>query len=437
MGIQNFSQEEVLKTEYFYVYQSISTHISLALTGNFQAKEVDSLRSLMPALASKTYFNYGGQGPLPTSSLDAITASWQKIQELGPFTNKVWPYVASEIQATRNQLAKECGVSPNRVGLTENVTSGCILPLWGLPFCAGEHFLISDCEHPGVIAGCKEIARRKEINIDILPIQSHLREGKDNRKDTENSFIELIGKHLHQKTCLIVISHVLWNTGQLIPINNISELIKSHPKKPYLLVDAAQSFAQIPLKDVANVADIYAFTGHKWACGPEGLGGMVLSNRILQESKPTLIGWRSLYKEGHSLFDQPNKFHKDSRRFEVATSCIPLLAGLRNSLNLLNKEGDTYERLSKILKLSANLWKKLNSIDGIQPLLKGEPPSGLVSFMLPENHSTKDIVNLLGRKELWLRDIESPICLRACLHITSEENEINQLIIALSEIIKA
>ena len=29
----------------------------------------------MPALANKTYFNYGGQGPLPTPSLEAIVAS--------------------------------------------------------------------------------------------------------------------------------------------------------------------------------------------------------------------------------------------------------------------------------------------------------------------------------------------------------------------------
>ena len=35
------------------------------------------LRDLMPALAHKTYFNYGGQGPLPEPSLEAIIASWR------------------------------------------------------------------------------------------------------------------------------------------------------------------------------------------------------------------------------------------------------------------------------------------------------------------------------------------------------------------------
>ena len=45
-----------------------------------------ALRDLLPALANKTYFNYGGQGPLPDPSLEAITASWRTIQALGPFT---------------------------------------------------------------------------------------------------------------------------------------------------------------------------------------------------------------------------------------------------------------------------------------------------------------------------------------------------------------
>ena len=61
------------------------------------------LRDLCPALANKTYFNYGGQGPLPAPSLEAITASWQRIQELGPFPNNGLAYVASSLIVWRSQ----------------------------------------------------------------------------------------------------------------------------------------------------------------------------------------------------------------------------------------------------------------------------------------------------------------------------------------------
>ena len=146
------------------------------------------LRSNSPALKNKTYFNYGGQGPLPQSSLEAITTSWSKIQELGPFTNDVWPYIANEIKDTKKQLSTFCDVSTNRIALTENVTSGCVLPLWGLPVSQGDRILISNCEHPGVVAACKEFARREKLAIDIWDVLS-LRQGLNQEDETTNLII--------------------------------------------------------------------------------------------------------------------------------------------------------------------------------------------------------------------------------------------------------
>ena len=67
------------------------------------------MREHCPALANKVYFNYGGQGPLPTHSLEAITNSWGRIQQLGPFTTDVWPYIGAELNSTRLRLAQNCG----------------------------------------------------------------------------------------------------------------------------------------------------------------------------------------------------------------------------------------------------------------------------------------------------------------------------------------
>ena len=73
------------------------------------------MRDLFPALQNKTYFNYGGLGPSLAPSLEAITASWARIQELGPFTTNVWPYIAKEVNSTRRLLAQCCGVPPHRI----------------------------------------------------------------------------------------------------------------------------------------------------------------------------------------------------------------------------------------------------------------------------------------------------------------------------------
>jgi L-cysteine/cystine lyase len=391
----------------------------------------------MPALANKTYFNYGGQGPLPTPSLEAITASWRSIQELGPFTTDVWPWLSEEVSGLRSTLAALCGVPPGRLALTENVSSGCVLPLWGLPWQSGDRLLIGDCEHPGVVAACRELARREGLCLDTLAVQA-IR--GDSRPTGEDAVLEALEAALTPRTRLVVLSHVLWNTGLVMPIAAVAARLRQHPRQPWLLVDAAQSVGSLPVEAAARSADIYAFTGHKWCCGPEGLGGVAVSERILSDSQPTLGGWRSLASET----DGGSAWQADARRFEVATSCTPLLAGLRTSLELLEAVGTTAERLSLIQERSRQLWQGLQRIPGVRSLLPAPPPAGLVSFTLDGpgwqagegGGSHQQVVNRLGGQGIWLRTLADPPCLRACTHITTTAEDVDRLLAALAGMVE-
>jgi L-cysteine/cystine lyase len=383
-----------------------------------------TLRDLCPALANKTYFNYGGQGPLPTPALEAITASWQRIQELGPFTSAVWPFVEQETTRVRQALADLCGVGPHRLALTENVTSGCVLPLWGLPWQSGDALLISDAEHPGVVAACQELARREGLSITSLPVLELCRSTP--QAELDSAVLQALEQHLSPRTRLVALSHLLWNSGSVMPIAAVAAQLQQHPQRPWLLVDAAQSMGSIHVAEAARAADIYAFTGHKWCCGPEGLGGVALSERLLAEGQPTLIGWRSLRHEASA----GSSFHSDARRFEVATSCLPLCSGLATSLELLAAAGSAEQRLERIKAGSRLLWQGLQQIPAAQTLLPEPPPAGLVSFTM-EGQPTASVVERLGAQNIWIRRLDDPDCLRACTHITTTEAELETLLAAL------
>jgi len=389
------------------------------------------MRELCPALANKAYFNYGGQGPLPTPALEAITTSWRTIQELGPFSTDVWPFVEAETSRVRTALAGLCGVGPHRLALTENVTSGCVLPLWGLPWQPGDRLLIGDCEHPGVVAACRELARREGLAISTLPVLHLCRTTP--QADLPAAVLEALDQALSGDTRLVVLSHLLWNTGALMPITAVAERLAAHPRHPWLLVDAAQSMGSIPVEQAAAAADLYAFTGHKWCCGPEGLGGVALSERVLEQSQPTLIGWRSLRHEGRA----GSSWHRDARRFEVATSCVPLCSGLARSLELLAAEGTPAQRLERIRAGSQRLWQGLQQLEGVRTLLPEPPPAGLVSFTLPLEATDVHpaAVKRLGGQGLWIRNLDDPDCLRACTHITTTSSEVDALLEALRQLL--
>jgi len=379
------------------------------------------LRSLIPSLSDKIYFNYGGQGPLPTPSLQKIINSWEKLQKLGPFTNNVWPYIHNEIILTKEILANLMGVNLKNIALSENISTGMVLPLWGIDFLEGDEILISDCEHPGIVAASRELCQRLKLKLNIFPIQKirHL---------DDQVIINELKKYLKKNTKILIISHILWNFGYEIPLKQLKHELEKVNKNSYLIVDGAQSFGHIEIKENVRYSDLYAITSHKWACGPEGLGAFYVSDRFIKNTRPTIIGWKSLKKEQGIYEPSENLLHEDARKFEIATSCIPLLAGLRESLSLFAENTSSKEKNKNISIMSNKLWFQLSEFNDVDLVLKYPLKNGIVSFSINKIIDKNKFVKQLGLKNIWIRVIEDPKWFRVCIHQISTEKEIELLI---------
>ena len=387
------------------------------------------LKLSIPSLENKIYFNYGGQGPLPKTSLDAMVESWNKIQELGPFTENVWPYISREIISTKQKLSDILGVSISNIALSENITSGMVLPMWGMRFDDNDELLISDCEHPGIVAAAREFCRRNNIELKIFPIQKI-------RNLNDKTFLDSIREYITINTKAFIISHVLWNFGFKIPLKKLYEELKRLKNDNYLLIDGAQSFGHIGIADEVKYSDLYAVTSHKWACGPEGLGAVYVSDRFLDFSDPTIIGWKSLKKEQGIYEPHQNILHNDARKFEIATSCTPLLAGLRESINLLEKDCSEEKKNAHICKLSNYLSEQLNQLNNINLVLKNPLKNGIVSFDIQDlTYKKQEIVKELSKKRIFIRIVEDPDWFRVCIHQMTTLEEVDLLIKEIQELI--
>lgn len=309
--------------------------------------------------------------------------------------------------------------------LTENVSAGCNIALWGMDWRIGDHLLLSDCEHHGVIAAAQEIGRRFGVEVSTCPLQATLNQGDP---------VAVVASHLRSSTRLVVLSHILWNTGQVLPLAEIVAACHSYSNtRPVrVLVDAAQSVGVLPLNLTELQADFYAFTGHKWWCGPEGLGGLYVRPAALESLSPTFVGWRSATSDasGH-----PTGWRTGGKRYEVATSAYPLYAGLRAAIALHHQAGTPQERYQRICRLSKAFWQQLTNISNVHCLRTSSPEAGLVSFQLPgKSHS--QLVKFLESQRIMLRVILDPNCVRTCIHYLTLESEIDQLAEAVKEFVQ-
>jgi L-cysteine/cystine lyase len=57
-----------------------------------------------------------------------------------------------------------------------------------------------------------------------------------------------------------------------------------------------------------------------------------------------------------------------------------------------------------------------------------------VSFQINDAPAPADLVQQLGCEGIWIRDLADPSCLRACTHICTSDEEIDQLATAISTI---
>ena len=400
---------------------------------NISSIDLQEHRQHFPGLINKAYFNFGGQGTMPDTALAAIIDTHKYIQEIGPFSGRVNDWLTEKVNALRKAIATELNTTSETITLAENVTVGCNIALWGIDWQreassleqAGNRILMTDCEHPGIIATVNEIARRFGVEVAICPIMDTLNDGDP---------VKVIQDNLTENTRLVVLSHLLWNTGQVLPLKEIAQACHNYPAQHTVrvMVDAAQSVGSLYLNLPELEVDYYAFTGHKWLCGPAGVGGLYVSKEAFSELNPTFIGWRGIEMGDKG---KPVAPKQDGTKYEVATSAYPEYEGLRSAIALHQSWGDSRARYQRICELSKYLWGQLQTIERVTCLKNSPPEAGLVSFTVAGvKHA--DLVNALEKQGFLLRTIADPDCIRACVHYLTLTEECDRAIAALKSLIE-
>ena len=350
-----------------------------------------------PVLERFAYLNAGTLGPLAAATLAAMEERTRFDQERGR-GGKAWFDTVLELRGrVRERVAALIGAPADLVALTDSTTDGCNIVVAGFPLEPGDEVVTTDAEHPGLLAPLHASGAR----VRVAEVATH----------PTGEALERILAAITPRTRLLALSHVLWTTGQVMPVHEL----RAATGLP-LLVDGAQSVGAIPVE--VGELDFYTVSGQKWLCGPESTGALYVRDpERLRVALPTYLSQQAIERDGAFV-------PKDGAlRFDSGWTPTAALAGL-----LAAVDAAPADRFSLAARASSRCRAALASaeFDVVTP-----PCEATLVTWVARGVAVEDAARLYER-DVIVRDLPGTGWLRASCGWWTTEEHVERLVAALA-----
>ena len=368
----------------------------------------------------KIYLNNASVSLMPLCSIQSMTDFLVSYSAMGPDSIDSEPFVTQKLRKTRKVISQIIKCQPEEVVLTQSTTDGVNIVAGGLSFSPNSNIIIRGFHHEHHANYYPWLRLGKKVQITNLQVDEN---GLFEIKQLKNS--------IDKNTDLVALSHALYNTGTILPVEEIGELLEKQ-NIPYFL-DSAQTVGCIKDFDVQKIkCNFMAFNGSKWLCGPMGTGLFYCKRDSSELLEPLGIGGESaiLYDNNKLAYKEiPEKFQTGFRNYVG-------MVGLEASANYLLRYGINNIR-KKIIKLANLLREELSELPGI--ILYGpeseDERTSIVSFNI-QGHKPEQIVEKLEKQKIVLavREVMDKKLVRASPHFFNDESQIQKTIDAIKRL---
>lgn len=345
----------------------------------------EEARALFPVLERTAYLNAGTFGPLARPTIDAMVAELGADGERGRVGQEYFERILELRGRVRERFAGLVGTEPGRIALTGSTTDGCNIVVAGLELGSEDEIVTTTDEHPGL----------------VLPLHT-----SGARVVVADPDPDAILSAVTPRTRLLALSHVLWTTGRVLPVQEL----KARTGLP-VLVDGAQAVGAIPV-DVQEL-DYYTISGQKWLCGPDATGALVVADPDrLRIRRPSYFAQTSFEPDGSFVA------REGAARFDPGWLAASSLSGLLAALDLAPEW--RYERAAgQAARCRALLTGKVE-------LLPGE--ATLVSF---RHDDCAGVVARCAERGVHVREIPGRNLVRASCGWWTSDDDLERLAAAL------
>src|SRR5215210_2316423 len=204
--------------------------------------------------------NNGGVSPSPRIVTEAfVRYTWQQ-EDATAYT--MWQILEPQSETVRTGLAEVFGCSPEEIAITRNASESLEILLMGMDFKSGDEILTTTQDYPRMLTTLKQRELREGLKLNLIKIPIA-------PKDV-NDIASAFERAVTPKTKLVLVSHQINLTGQILPVRKVCEMARS--KGIETVVDGAHAFAQFDFKRDDLQCDYFGTSLHKWIYAPKGTG---------------------------------------------------------------------------------------------------------------------------------------------------------------------
>ena len=173
-------------------------------------------------------------------------------------------------------LAEIAGCSPDELIITRNTTESLDTIIGGIHWQAGDEAIMAEQDYGAMLDMFKLVSERYGVVNKMISVPNHPKD------DAE--IVMLYKNAITPKTKVILVSHMINITGQILPIKKISEMAHQHGVQ--VMVDGAHAFAHIQYSIADLGCDYYAASLHKWLSVPLGAGILFVKKEHIKNIWP-------------------------------------------------------------------------------------------------------------------------------------------------------
>ncbi|HEU0013728.1 MAG TPA: aminotransferase class V-fold PLP-dependent enzyme [Longimicrobium sp.] len=320
-----------------------------------------------PSIGRAPYLNAAGVTPLPARSLAATERYNRRRADAHVLGAEDFDALLDRCRAAAAGLI---GADADEIALLPNTSMGINLAAHALPLEPGRRIVVSHREFPANVYPWLGMRERDGVRVDLVPTLP------DGNPD-ESRLLEEIARG---DVGIFALSAVQFSTGWLADLETFGRACREHGA--WFVVDGIQAVGQLPVDVRAWGVDVMAVGGHKWLCGPFGVGFTYVRRELVPRMEPRVVGWTAMRAtvDYARCVDYRYDWVEGAKRFEVATQPNQDYAALIESIALLREAGPERIR-AHVLGLLDPLaeWLRAREI-GIVSDLSPARRSGIFAF---------------------------------------------------------